>query len=178
MRLRRAAIFAAMALTFTRAASAQKSTGAASTPASSTGSNSSGSTNTRQPNSTFPNDSTANQVIFISGTVVLSDGLPLPDRVKIVRACGGAPHLETYTDKKGHFSFQLGQNLEMQDASSQSVFGGPGSQLGNRNSNSNGLGQSGGFNERQLWGCDLKADLPGFRSDILPLSNIHYMDNP
>jgi len=40
------------------------------------------------------------------------------------------------------------------------------------------MGQSGGFSERQLWGCDLRAVLPGFKSDAVPLSNIHYMDNP
>ena len=27
-------------------------------------------------------------------------------------------------------------------------------------------------------GCDLRAELPGFKSDSVPLSNIHYMDNP
>ncbi len=46
------------------------------------------------------------------------------------------------------------------------------------NNSIGGLGQSGGFNERELWGCELKADLPGFQSDMVSLSNIHYMDNP
>jgi len=36
----------------------------------------------------------------------------------------------------------------------------------------------GGSPERQLWGCDLQAALPGFRSDVISLSNIRYMDNP
>ncbi len=176
MRFRGAAIFTSVALSFVGAASAQKPGGTAPPPPA--GGNPSGSTNTRQPSSTFPNDSGAPQVIFISGTVVLSDGLPLPDRVKIERVCTGPPHTETYTDRKGHFSFQVGQNLEMQDASSQSAFGVPGSPLGNTNNNSGGLGQRGGFNERQLWGCELRAVLPGFQSDMVPLSNIHYMDNP
>jgi tetratricopeptide (TPR) repeat protein len=65
----------------------------------------------------------------------------------------------------------------MQDASSQSAFNGPGSPLGNMN-NIGGSSGRGGFNERDLWGCELKADLPGFQSDAVPLSNIHYMDNP
>jgi len=178
MQLRGAAIFAAVALSFTGAARAQKPGGAAPPPASSTGGNTTGNTNPRQPTSTFPNDSATPQVIFISGTVVLSDGLPLPERVKIERVCTGPAHVETYTDKKGHFSFQLGQNLEMQDASSPSAFGGPGAPFGNTNNSSGGLSQRGGFNERQLWGCDLRAVLPGFKSDMVPLSNIHYMDNP
>jgi tetratricopeptide (TPR) repeat protein len=178
MRFRGAAIFTVVALTFAAAARAQKPGSAAPSPASSTNGNTNGNTNTRQPTSTLPNDSTNPQVIYISGTVVLSDGLPLPERVKIERACGGAPHVETYTDKKGHFSFQVGQNLEMQDASSSSVFNAPGSPLGNTNNIGGASSQRGGFNERDLWGCELKAELPGFRSDAVPLSNIHYMDNP
>ena len=43
---------------------------------------------------------------------------------------------------------------------------------------SSGASGRGGFNERDLWGCELQADLPGFQSDMVPLSNIHYMDNP
>ena len=175
MRLRVAAIFTAVALSFTGLANAQKTGGSAPPPSSSTGGTNGGS-NTRQPTSTFPNSTNIPQVIFISGTVVLSDGLPLPDRVKIQRACGGPARTETYTDKKGHFNFQVGQNLEMQDASSQSAFGLPGSSLGNNGGAS--LGQSRGLNERELWGCELRAELPGFKSDSVSLSNVHYMDNP
>jgi tetratricopeptide (TPR) repeat protein len=66
----------------------------------------------------------------------------------------------------------------MQDASSPSAFSGPGSPLGNMNNSGMGSSQRGGFSQSQLWGCDLKAELPGFQSDMVPLSNIHYMDNP
>jgi len=111
--------------------------------------------------------------IFISGKVVLSDGTPLPDRVKIERVCNGTPKLETYTDRKGRFSFEVGRSLEMQDASSSNSFpdGFPGARRGGTSS------QLGG-SERSLWGCELRAALPGYRSDQLSLSNIHYMDNP
>ncbi|HSR08863.1 MAG TPA: carboxypeptidase-like regulatory domain-containing protein [Bryobacteraceae bacterium] len=179
MQFRGPVIFAAAALSFAGAASAQKAASSAPPPAApATNGNTNGSTNPRQPSTNFPGgDSTNPQVIFISGTVVLSDGLPLPERVKIERVCSGPPHLETYTDKKGHFSFQVGQNLEMQDASSQSAFNGPGSPFGNMN-NIGGSSGRGGFSERELWGCELKADLPGFQSDMVSLSNIHYMDNP
>ena len=159
MHFRGFVIFTAAALSFAVAASAQKAGSAAPPPASSTNGNTNGSSNTRQPSSTFPNDSTVPQVIYISGTVVLSDGLPLPERVKIMRVCNGPPHLETYTDKKGHFSFQVGQNLEMQDASSQSTFNGPGSPLGNMNNNGISSGR-GGFTERDLLGCELTGRPP------------------
>jgi len=179
MQFRGPVIFVAATVFFAGAASAQKPASSTPPPAApTTNGNTNGNNNPRQPTSTFPGgDSTVPQVIFISGTVVLSDGLPLPERVKIERVCSGPPHVETYTDKKGRFSFQVGQNLEMQDASSQSAFNTPGSPLGNMNGNGGGFGR-GGFNERELWGCDLKADLPGFQSDTVPLSNIHYMDNP
>src|SRR5258705_8153795 len=91
----------------------------------STGGNA-GGTPTR-PRTPFPPDSGPGQrPIFISGTVVLSDGLPLTERAKIERVCNGAPRTETYTDKKGHFSFQLGQSLELPDASTSSGVSGGG----------------------------------------------------
>src|SRR5580704_1531236 len=55
--------------------------------------------------------------IFISGAVVLSDGTPLTDRAKIERVCNGVPIVETETDKKGRFNFQVGQIMETPDAS-------------------------------------------------------------
>ena len=107
---------------------AQKGGGA--TSPSTSGSPGTPPTRSRTP---FPNDNGPGQrPIFISGTVVLSDGLPLTERVKIERVCSGTPRTETYTDKKGHFSFQVGQSLEMPDASTSSaVSGGLGSQMGN-----------------------------------------------
>src|SRR5579871_5113311 len=171
MHFRGSAIFAVAAFTFAGAANAQKSANSTTPSAApTTNGTTNGSTNTRQPSSTFPGDSTTPQVIFISGTVVLSDGLPLPERAKIERVCSGPPRTETYTDKKGHFSFQVGQNLEMQDASSSSTFNGPASASGNTNPFGGLSGGRGASTERQLMGCDLRAVLPGFQSDMVPLS--------
>src|ERR1700722_6053662 len=44
--------------------------------------------------------------IYISGTVMLSDGSPLNERAKIERVCNGVPIPEAETDKKGRFSFE------------------------------------------------------------------------
>jgi tetratricopeptide (TPR) repeat protein len=167
---------AVLALISTGFVTAQKGASTAPPP---TGSNAGGTpTRSRTP---FPPDSGPGQrPIFISGTVVLSDGLPLTERVKIERVCNGSPRTETYTDKKGHFSFQVGQSLEMPDASSSSGMsgGGFGSPLGNQR-DVGGLSNSAtGSPERQLWGCDLQGALPGFRSDVVSLNNIRYMDNP
>ena len=60
--------------------------------------------------------------VFLSGKVVMEDGTPPPDAVTIERVCGGSVRPEGYTDSKGRFSFQLGQNQGMMaDASMSSA---------------------------------------------------------
>src|SRR6478672_5106215 len=62
--------------------------------------------------------------IFLSGKVMLDSGTPPPEPVVIERVCGGNPRPEAWTDSKGHFSFQLGQNTAMMaDASVGNVGG-------------------------------------------------------
>jgi tetratricopeptide (TPR) repeat protein len=160
-------------------------TAAAQQPGSATsnsGPSSGGVTPGRGPSrqtQTFPDDTTLQQrPIFISGRVVLSDGGPLPDRVKIERVCNGTPRIEGYTDQKGRFGFELGRSMEMQDASSagRDMMASDSPFAGARTTNGSN-GQMGGI-ERSLWGCELRASLGGYRSDIVELSNIHYMDNP
>src|SRR5262249_48102789 len=117
--------------------------------------------------------------IFLSGKVVLDDGTPPPEPVTIERVCNGQVRPEAYTDSKGRFSFQLGQNNNvMMDASvsnsgpmgmgrdSMSGFGGPPGPSG------------GGMNPRDLMGCELRASLAGFRSEAVMLSQRSMFDNP
>jgi tetratricopeptide (TPR) repeat protein len=120
--------------------------------------------------------------IFLSGKVVMEDGTPPPDSVTIERVCNGIARPEAYTDSKGRFSFQLGQNLGvMQDASVSSAdaggFGGgfPGQQQQQRGGFP---GQGRGVSERDLMGCELRAAYPGFRSEIVNLSGRRMFDNP
>jgi tetratricopeptide (TPR) repeat protein len=116
--------------------------------------------------------------IFLSGKVIMEDGTPPPDSVTIERVCnGGNARPEAYTDSKGRFSFQLGQNNQIfADASTanDSRMGMPG---GTSQSN-NRMGQSTGIGERDLVGCDLRASLPGFRSELVSLTGRRVMDNP
>jgi Tfp pilus assembly protein PilF len=141
-------------------------------------------TDPRQP---FPGDPRQQfpemqRPVFLSGKVVMPDGSPPPDFVTIERVCNGVVRPEGYTNSKGHFSFQLGQNMGvMQDASvsSQSdTFGSPG--FGNTGSASRmpGMSGRGGINERELMGCELRATLAGYRSDVVNLSGRRIMDNP
>jgi tetratricopeptide (TPR) repeat protein len=118
--------------------------------------------------------------IFLSGKVMLDDGTPPPDPVVIERVCNGVPRPEAYTDFKGHFSFQLGQNMNvMPDASvgsgSDPAFGGGNSTFSSIPGMSN---SSQGISERDLMGCELRANVPGFRSDVITLAGRRFMDNP
>jgi hypothetical protein len=129
--------------------------------------------------SPFPDDDNPNKrVIFLSGTVVTNDGTPLPDRAKIERICSNFPLVEGDTDHKGHFSFELGRSLDMPDVS---VGTNPTS---HRTPIGNGLpgskimsNRSMGNSDRRLWGCELRAVLPGFRSDAIQLDTFHYLDD-
>jgi tetratricopeptide (TPR) repeat protein len=167
---------AAAAFILTGALNAQTKPGATAPPPAS------GNTVPRstQPTTPFPEGAGPNQrPIYISGIVMMSDGTPLTDRAKIERVCNGVPIVEAETDKKGRFSFEVGHSLEMPDASVGSdITGRGGSPFGN-SPNSGGMpGGRMGSTDRRLWGCELRAALVGFRSDVIQLDTIHYMDNP
>ena len=117
--------------------------------------------------------------IFLSGRVMLDSGGAPPDQVVIERICNGNPRAEAYTDSKGRFSFQLGQNNGMmQDASMSSADSGvPGFGTGGGR-NTMGMGSNTGISERDLMGCDIRASLAGFRSDVISLSGRRMFDNP
>ena len=120
--------------------------------------------------------------IYLSGKVMLDDGTPPPEPVTIERVCNGNPRPEGYTDSKGRFSFELGRNSAMM-ADASTNMGGDG--FGN---GMPGQPQRGGFGnsgfggnsniEQQLMGCELRASLPGFRSDMVSLAGRRVMDNP
>jgi tetratricopeptide (TPR) repeat protein len=117
--------------------------------------------------------------IFLSGKVVMDDGTPPPEPVLIERVCHGQPRPEGYTDTKGRFYFQLGANMNvLPDASvssSSDQFGGMG---GPRMGTMGGNPNQRVITERDLNGCELRAALPGFRSEFVNLSGRRMMDNP
>jgi len=171
---------AAVALILTGGINAQNK-GSVTTPPPANGNTVPRSTQpNNNPTTPFPEGNNPYQPpIFISGHVVLSDGTPLTDRPKIERVCNGVPIVEAETDKKGHFSFEVGRSLEIPDASVGSDAMGRNSPFGNSNNNAGmmGSGRMGGV-DRRLFGCELRAALAGFRSDVIQLDTIHYMDNP
>ena len=115
--------------------------------------------------------------IFLSGKVVLQDGTAPPEPVVIERVCNGVVRPQGYTDSKGRFSFQLGQNDNMMmDASvgGDPGFGGAGAQ----NAGMGGFGTRAGVSERELWGCEIRAALAGYRSESVSLTGRRSLDNP
>lgn len=132
----------------------------------------------RQQQQQFPD---MQRPIFLSGKVLMEDGTPPPEPVKIERVCNGQPRPEGFTDSKGRFSIQLGQNTAMMaDASVSSTADTFGDPLGGQN-RQGGFGMPGGgrgISERDLMGCELRADLAGYRSDVVNLSGRRILDNP
>ena len=124
--------------------------------------------NQPRQNSPFPD---MNRPVFLSGKVQMDDGTPPPESVVIERVCQGYVRPEAHTDSKGHFSFQLGANNAMVADASMSTYD-------PLNPNGSIPGQNRGVDQRALMGCELRASLPGFRSDVLNLMNRRSMDNP
>jgi tetratricopeptide (TPR) repeat protein len=123
--------------------------------------------------------------IFLSGQVMLADGTPPGEPATIERVCWGHRRPETYTDSKGRFSFQLGDkhSLAFADAStspaSDDAFGGAGFNSGGFDSQANpGAPQVSAFGRVDLSGCELRAVLPGYRSESVQLNQRSIFDKP
>jgi tetratricopeptide (TPR) repeat protein len=122
-----------------------------------------GSSNT---NSKFPGD--AAHPIFLTGKVTLQDGSNPGQSALIERVCNGRAHAEGYTDMNGSFSVRLGQEMDvMPDASETAA----------RNTMT-AANPAGGLRDSQLVNCEIRAVLPGFRSETVQLNAHKYMDNP
>jgi tetratricopeptide (TPR) repeat protein len=131
-------------------------------------------------NNNLPNNSNnapvlAPRPIFLSGKVVLQDGTPPPEPVRIERVCGANPRAQGYTDHKGHFSFQLDSAFGIDQDASEGGFRAPGMNSSSSAANSPLTSSRGSSN---LAGCELRAQLAGFRSSSVNLGFRQTMDNP
>jgi Tfp pilus assembly protein PilF len=135
------------------------------------------------------NDPFASRPIFLMGRVMFDDGSPMNKDVRIERACGANTRTETHVDSNGRFSFEVGGvgNVSdgMADASqSDPGIGGrmnsqnPTSPMGNNNGLSGGSNARTLTSEATLWGCELRASYPGYRSDVVTLAGRRSMDDP
>lgn len=184
----RAALGLALGMAFLPPALCQKpgagGAGGGATGGTTTGRTTPTTTNpNRTPGTNVPPD-TSNRGLFLSGKVQMDDGTAPPDSVVIERNCNGYARNEGYTDSKGNFSFQLGQNQSVtQDASIDDSAAGisqngvirPSTSVASQTS-SNAPRRS--SMPQDLSGCELRAVLAGFRSDVVNLSGRRLFDNP
>jgi tetratricopeptide (TPR) repeat protein len=167
------------------------STGTSSSSGTTSTGTSAGTTNigtTTSPGSTTgannPTPTTVAAPIFLSGRVAIDDGSALPGPATIERVCNGATHTEGFTDMKGTFGIQFGNESGVfQDAtdspSRSSMTGAPAMSGGSGGGLSGpGGGAMGGAQNRMLENCELRAKLPGFRSQSIILAGRRPMDNP
>ncbi len=147
-----------------------------------TGNGTTTSTPSNTPTNTFPTNTTTTnnnpsslnlpeRPIYLSGKVVLQDGTPPPDLVKIERVCAGTPRFQGYTDSKGRFQFQLdspiGADTDASDPMTMTKQQGVGSRP-----------MGGSIFRGDLSGCDLRAVLPGFLSGTVSLAGRGSFDSP
>jgi len=112
------------------------------------------------------------QTVYITGRVVQEDGSPIPSGAVIERICGGRAKKEAYVSPSGSFGFQFGgaraTNDVLPDASDDS-FGGLGT-MGDQPGQPR-FARSGfeSMSSTSLMGCELRADLAGYRSSSIML---------
>jgi len=112
---------------------------------------------------------------FYFGKVVMPDGTAPPAGVIIERVCNGAARPQAYTDSRGDFSFQVGQTQDMlPDASVD--------QPDRAAIRGMGMGSTGASGvtppNAQPYACDLRANLAGYRSDLISLGGRRNLDDP
>ena len=106
----------------------------------------------------------------ISGRVLVTDGSAPSERIRVQRVCGVSVAQETYADSQGRFSLSLGGPAGLNvDASAGEA---------PRANGGGGGGRGGGNTEANLWGCELRASLRGYRSEAVPISNRHQDEAP
>jgi tetratricopeptide (TPR) repeat protein len=97
--------------------------------------------------------------VFVSGKVVLPDGSPLTESAAIVSTCSDRKRIETYTDSRGNFSFELKKKTNT---------------MGVQSADSSGDSDS-AFNQTndifQYQNCELQAVLAGFKSERVMLGS-------
>lgn len=172
---------------------AQKPGGAGSTGTGTGAGTTTGTTGTRAPSTstTIPNTGstpstntspTITSPVFLSGHVAVDDGSPLPGPVTIERVCNGVTHSEGYSDTKGNFGIQLGNEQGVFQDATDGIGGGggvPGMSGAGGQSGMGGGGNMGqGSPERMLSNCELRARLGGFRSQSIILAGRRIMDDP
>lgn len=138
-----------------------------------TGSSTAGSTSTNRNAGTRRSSSASEtqaqlqpRLLFVTGSVAMSNGTPVPMGVAIERVCQGRATREAYLDPSGLFGFQLGAGNVMPDASDTGLL--------SRLEPSGGMAGFPSGNEARISmgyaDCELRAQLGGYRSSSISLN--------
>lgn len=100
------------------------------------------------------------QVVNVSGTVRLQDGSVPADRVAILSNCAGHVYKETYSDAKGHFTFNLRDRLASSKTAGVNPVTDPTRTL----------------TQHLTAECTISAELTGYQSSTINLSTFHLGD--
>ena len=107
---------------------------------------------------------------FVNGKVVMDDGTLVPDGVPIELVCSGIARTEGHSDPKGAFGIELGHTELTQDASANN------GAILNPN-RPPAQGDIAGDPNRPYRECELRANVPGYRSDAILLANYRPGEN-
>ena len=115
--------------------------------------------------SAFPSET--NRPVSISGRIVLEDGTALAEAVEVQRICGNVVKGDSFSDSQGKFTVFLDDksNVAFQSASEGGGVTEMGAQMGGRASQTT---------RTQLWGCEVRAVLPGYVSGAVSLAGIDF----
>jgi tetratricopeptide (TPR) repeat protein len=126
--------------------------------------------------------------LFLAGKVTMEDGTSPPESLAIQLICHASPRSIGRTDGKGNFNIDLNNRAAMMtfaDSSEDTMPSSTGGPMGSQNrgfsntvASASGVAPSQTITDRDLMGCDLQATLPGFRSDVLHLTNRKSLDDP
>jgi len=115
---------------------------------------------------------TAPRSIYLEGKVKADDGRSLPELPAIERVCNGIVYREGHADSRGDFGLQIGAQNSTTFLDASAGFD-KAPALGNQ-----GGGSQVGLSERDLAGCALRANVPGYVSDSIILGFRRVLDNP
>ena len=127
-----------------------------------------GSTTTNPNSTTTPGLNQRGEFFF--GKVVMPDGTVPPSGVVIERVCNGTARPQAYVDSQGAFSFQVGQTQDMLPDASVDTY--------SHRGDMSGVSQQSTQKATSPYNCDLRANLAGYRSDVISLAGRRNLDDP
>jgi len=125
-----------------------------------------------------PSDRRLQQTTFLTGKVIMEDGLPLPEPVAVELVCGGQVRKRIYSQTNGDFTVVIGDD-RMGSSLDADIAGPSGGNLGRPGDPfADRLGIGGDPGRVDLSNCELRASLSGFTSNRVWLGIRRTLDKP